>query len=766
MASPDGHRWALAAEALERCESIGGNDLHIRLLKTIAVIDLFKERSGLLPSVELLTTCLPEYALAELSEALGKLSTWSLVLFRKYAGAYAIFAGSDFDIDEAIVEELPNVGALDFGKLKALVGIQPLVAKRHYHETGALRWFEINFTPLTEVIELAENYSPDHGAVGQFVLAIPTEDESDESAVNQCRIASQRCKQWDTVVGYSSSSWTVSTFARELIALESISNGHPELAGDSVARREVNARLADLQSQIESEVQRSLDTAAWYGPRHSVQHFKYSHLNGYASDLADERFCESPRLLNELLNRDKPSGSAIAAQNALLRRMVLNVGERRLGIIGYPGEGGLLASLLLATQLYTYEHERWKFVPPLTADPCRLAPIWNAASEHIKSNADRAVDVSEIFAVWRDQPFGVKDGLMTVLAVAFIQSNIQHLAVYREGVFRAQFDDVDVEYLAKDATAIQIRWMILSDVSRSLLSGMADIVRTLNNDVALVHPEPIDVARGLVAIFDRLPNWTKRTMQLSDNAVRFREIFKRARDPNQFLFSDLPAVVVSDASGSDADSSMILIESLKEGLQELVLAYPSMLHRLRDTMLGELQVPNLAPQSVKELKCRARNVQQIAGDFRVEAFVGRIVQFDGSDAAFEGIASLIANKPPRDWVDLDFDRSMVEIAEMAQKFLRIETFARVKGRPDKRNSMAVIVGLNGRPAPVHEEFDVSDADRAAIDNLVLRVQDTFDESGSIRKEVILAALAELSLHYMSDPSPETERLPMDRISNE
>src|SRR5690606_1595559 len=48
--SPDGHRWALAAEALERCESIGGDALHIRLLKAIAVVDLFKERSGLLPS--------------------------------------------------------------------------------------------------------------------------------------------------------------------------------------------------------------------------------------------------------------------------------------------------------------------------------------------------------------------------------------------------------------------------------------------------------------------------------------------------------------------------------------------------------------------------------------------------------------------------------------------------------------------------------------------------------------------------------------------
>lgn len=766
LASPDGHRWALAAETLERCEFIGGNNLHLRLLKTIAVIDLFKERSGLVASLDLLKTCLSEYESEELCNALSKLSTWSLILFRKYASAYAIFAGSDFDIDEAIRKELPNASASDFDKLQGLVGTQPLVAKRHYHETGALRWFEINFAPLEDVSELSESYTPTRGAIGQFVLAIPTEGESDENAATQCRIAAQYMSQWDTVVGYCKSSWTVSTLARELSALESISNEHPSLAGDAVARREVNARLADLQSQVESEIQRSLDTATWYGPNHSERSFKFSQLNSYASDLADERYCKSPKLRNELLNRDKPSGSAIAAQNALLRRMVLNSGENRLGICGYPGEGGLLASLLHAPQLYRYEQDSWKFAPPSDSDPCRLKPIWSAATEYVRANADRAVEVAEIYTMWRAQPFGVKDGLMSVLAVAFIQSNIEHLAIYREGVFRAEFDDVDVEYLAKDARSVQIRWMVLSDLSRRLLSGMAEVVRALTEDAALIHPEPIDVARGLVAIYDRLPNWTKRTMQLSDNAVRFREIFKRARDPNQFLFSDLPSVELGSACTREGDSTSNLIGSLKEGLEEMVLAYTSMLHRLRDTMLSELQVPNLARQSLVELRLRARNVQRVAGDFRVEAFIGRIALFDGSNEAFEGIASLIANKPPRDWVDSDFDRSLLEIAEMAQHFLRVELLARVKGRPQKRNAMAVIVGLNGRPTPILEEFDVGDGERAVIDDLMLKIQNVLDATDSIREGVILAALANLSLQYMTGSNAAVQLASKELNSNE
>ena len=54
MASPDGHRWALAADVLERCEAMGGEELHLRLLKTIALVDLLKDRSGLVASLDLL----------------------------------------------------------------------------------------------------------------------------------------------------------------------------------------------------------------------------------------------------------------------------------------------------------------------------------------------------------------------------------------------------------------------------------------------------------------------------------------------------------------------------------------------------------------------------------------------------------------------------------------------------------------------------------------------------------------------------------------
>ena len=101
--------------------------------------------------------------------------------------------------------------------------------------------------------------------------------------------------------------------------------------------------------------------------------------------------------------------------------------------------------------------------------------------------------------------------------------------------------------------------------------------------------------------------------------------------------------------------------------------------------------------------------------------MGRLSQFDGSDESFEGIAGLAANKPPRYWVDPDLDKAAIELADMAQKFLRAETYARVKGRPEKRQAMAVFIGMNGRPAPILEEFDIADSDHAAVNVLIERV---------------------------------------------
>ena len=432
--------------------------------------------------------------------ALDDLQRWSLIVFRKFAQAFTIFEGSDFDIDQAVAQAAADIGAVDLASVGARADLQPIVAKRHYHETGALRWFDVEIVPVREVEQVVAEYTPRHGAIGGFLLAIPTHGETETAATEACRNAARMPGAWDVVIGLSPHASGIPDVATEMSALEHVRDDTPALQGDRVARTEVLARLAAVQGQLDGDLGRAFDSASWYRADGKAMPLGHAALNSLASDLADARFVRAPRLHNELLGRVKPSSNAVAAQHVLLRRMALNEGEARLGIAGFPAEGGLFASVLEATGLYRETANGWRFVAPEpnADDPRNLAPTWRAATTLLQANAHRAVPVIEIYEVWRRAPLGIKDGLLPVLAVAFLLSQRGTLAVYRQGIFQARISDLDVDYLAKDPTDVQLRWMDMTAVSRQLLSELAAVVRALDEENALSYLEPLDVARGLV----------------------------------------------------------------------------------------------------------------------------------------------------------------------------------------------------------------------------------------------------------------------------
>lgn len=750
LSSPDGHRWALAVEAIERLEVSGGADLELRVLKVIALVDLFKERSGLLPTDDLLCCCFANIDDNTIKDSLKKLKTQSYIIFRSITASYCIYAGSDFDIDEAVQTALEEIQGVDFVELRQLAGIQPVLSKRYYHTKGSLYWFDVDVVPLKDLEINAVGFSPRSDVIGRFLLVIPTEGETRSEVDSLCRRVAQQKYDWDIIIGSSPRTWAITSLAKELLATEKVLHERVELGGDAVARREVLARLAALQGKLETELNQAFVKAMWYIGDNNPQELQFSELNTLASSCAEKRFPKAPCIFNELLNRIRPSANAIAAQNALLRHMVMNEGAKLLGISGYPPERGLFASLFERTNLYKLVDNKWSFASPTPGDdPANLYPMWDAACTLLKTNSDRSVPVSELYSLWKGENFGIKDGLLPILSVAFIHTQQHNLAYYRQGIFLPRLRDIDVEYLAKDASEIQLRWMDLSETSRTLLSEMACTVRRYDSSNELRNLEAIDVARGLIAIYARLQPWVQRTMRLSKNAIQIRTLFKGANDPNKFLFNDI-AGLAARASCTNLDGITgieTVVSSVKDGLDELTQAYPRLLLQLQDTLFSELHVPNNSSHALDELRNRAENVKQTTGEFRVEALIGRLAIYTGAETDIEGIASLAVNKPVRDWIDTDIDKAVLELSDLAQQFLRAEAFARVKGRPANRHSIAVVVGINGRPTPARKEFEITEADKGDVLAVVAMMQKLLDKQ-SKSSDIVIAALAELSARYI------------------
>lgn len=242
LASSDGHRWAVTVDAIDRCEAMNGTPLQIEILKTIAILDFVKEHS-INARRDLICSCFDSEKLSSIDKALDQLQKMSLIVYRHHLSSFGIFAGSDFDIEEAMRLALAEVKTVDFAALKEIAGTNPILAKRFYHETGSMFWLEVDLCPLDKTNEMANQYAFRPGVVGQLLLAIPTNGETEENARKLCRSAVSDNNGFEVITGFGPRSWEVVSLSKEVLALEKIRNENPELAGDPVARREVQARL-------------------------------------------------------------------------------------------------------------------------------------------------------------------------------------------------------------------------------------------------------------------------------------------------------------------------------------------------------------------------------------------------------------------------------------------------------------------------------------------------------------------------------------------
>jgi len=175
-----------------------------------------------------------------------------------------------------------------------------------------------------------------------------------------------------------------------------------------------------------------------------------------------------------------------------------------------------------------------------------------------------------------------------------------------------------------------------------------------------------------------------------------------------------------------------------------------MLHELAVTMLHELRIPRGTNPEIAELHLRAETVRGLTGNYRLDAFATRLTTYAGTEEEIEGIASLAANRPPRDWVDRDIDQARVEIAALAQDFVKAEGLAHVKGRGDRRHAMALYFGDPKRASPVTPEFDIAIHQQPEVNRLVTALRAVL-ANASPSRDIALAALAELGSQLAEHP---------------
>jgi len=458
---------------------------------------MFRSGSGLAAEDAILETCIENATPEAIRSALQDLTRWSILVFRKHLNSWAIYSGSDFDIDSAINEARSELGEVNIKQLIELSELNPIVAKRHYHLTGNLRWYSRTLIETKSAEDYLKNFIAKPGSAGEFILLAPSSDFSIRQNKALVKTLSETNTSSPVVIGYAPNSSRVYELGMELAALERVQKSRRELDGDAVARKEINSRVAAVKFELSEELKSSFDKADWHQSGCEINRSTRSTLSSIASKLAEETYYETPYIQNELVNHESISGNSVKARKELMYRMLGNYGEPRFGYEGFSSDAGLYYSIIEANELYQWVDGEYIFSTKDSNSGLNkyFSPLWKAADKLFKGSKE-SVSLAKLYEIWQAAPIGAKKGVLPILALIYFLANRQHLGLYIENTFIPDLTEAYLDEWMQDTNRVAFKYVEIGKEREVLLKSLsASLEKSLGKQVIA---SPLESARGLV----------------------------------------------------------------------------------------------------------------------------------------------------------------------------------------------------------------------------------------------------------------------------
>ena len=714
LISPDSHRWSLALDALQRAESIYPS-LHIQIIKAIGLLELFRSSLGLYAKPALLYASIPAPQI-EIDKALQELAQSSIVIFRKHTESWAIYAGSD----DAIQTAKQQLDPLDLSKIRQVLELNPIIARRHYAEKGAIRWLDRGLVLEDNAIKHLKNFVINGNTCGEFLLILPSRYHSSGSLSKLQKELSTTAPK-GVLIGISPESAKLVEHLQDLRALDYIRTHRLELHTDPVAMRELDARIHAIKLTQTDTVQNLFNQAQWM----YQGQLKQGNLTQLASEIAHDIYNGSPIVLSELVNRNTLSSNAIRAQKDLLRAMLANNHLENLGFDSMSAAAGLYYTTIKTLGMHQCINNTWQICTPSSTDKSEsVHKLWKAAEELI-FKAQQSTSLYVLYQLWSQEPYGLKKGLLPIFALAFYLANRKHLAVYMDGIFTPDITEATLDEWLQDPKRVAWRFVKLDSTEQDILQALANTLSSQLNKT--IKQDPLDSARALVSIVYGLPQWTRRTEHIAPETKKLRQLLLHASDPHKVLFVDIPTLL-------GTSNATEIAQRIAIAASEMVNAFDTRLQNIEQHLMSALDHET----DWDMLNKRGTDIVSIGADFKLEAFVARISTYKGQKTDTEGLLMLAIGKPSKDWTDHDLDAGEVQLLQWANAFRRLEVVAHLRNKPSNRRGIGVIFG---NQHTITGSFDVAEKDQQLIDHLSTQLLNQLDAQ-HYKKEVFLAALAE------------------------
>lgn len=757
-ASRDGDKWVEIEMAINRL--MDPSPTLVKLIKTIGLISIIGEVStNLKASKRILRYALDDRTAEfnqEFDTALTILEKRSIVIYRRYNDVYALWEGSDVDIEalsyEAEKHLDPNETLTNY--LSKLTPPRPLIARQHLFEKGTLRYFRVRYTDLENFD--ANLNEPLDDADGLMLYALP-EGEGEVNQFVEKANGKDTTERQNVLIGIPHSTRFLRDAVTELACLHWISDNTPELEGDATARRELSIRWVAAERDVANQLTNifggdSDEPCKWFHEGREINIDTQRARNEYLSQICDAVYNKTPLIRNELINRRKISGAVTTARKKLIRAMLENGDQENLGITGYPAEMSIYRSLLSETGIHRENSRVWGFYPPKIDDKNQIEHTWKAIEVFLEACEGERQSIVQLYEHLMAPPLGVREGPLPILLCAVILHYKTEIALYENGSFIADWSMPVFERLLKAPQLFELKRFRMTGVRSDLFS---QFLSAFNQPSETQTPDLLTVVTPLIQTIAQLPKYTLTTQELSDNAKNLRKVVLNAREPDELLFKQLPEAFGFPTFGAEATRTEAVSEFfsvLRDALSELEQAYEVLLNSVEQMLVMAFSLTPTAEKLRSELVARAEPLLTVTIEMDLKGFLVQ-VRSGGHDHTswLEAIATFLAKKPPSAWIDTDKTQFEINLSQIARKFRHFEAVSYEKvAHTESATGEPIRVGITV-PNRTEQERVVTltptaDAQTAEMEDEIRKVFDKFDVDDN--PELHIAILARISQKWM------------------
>lgn len=661
----------------------------LAIVKTVGTLNLL-DHPDLAANEETIAACLSApggYAKKQLLATIERLHKSKRVLYRRgLSGAYYLWPHTSVDLESAYENAAKAVGTVRSvsTELEQFLETRPLVARRHYIETGNLRFFEVEYAAVGDMSAAVQNSSP---ADGRIVVALCETKADCEKAEALARGDAFKLRPDVLVAVPTEPLLNQARLVEEAMRWDWVVRNTPELEADKFAGEEVSRQRQHARDRLANRIQdliglRSMNGARalrWFCATETQKIASGKQLLERLSKLCDELYPQAPLVKNELLNRHALSSAAAAARMRLIERMLSQADEEFLGMDPKkkPPEMSMYLSVLQGGRLHVQKDGCWQIaVPSAKKDPLRLSPCLDAIRAFVEYRPDQRIKVIDLLAQLSRPPFGVRDGLAIVLLAVYAVINAQELAFYEDGTFLREVGGDEFLRLTKTPQTFELQLCRITGLRQEVFASLLKVLGLRPSGGR--EPLILDVVKPLCMFVAELPEYVRNTQRLSTQAIRVRTAILAARDPVTFLFRELPTACGLEPFPMDGslphDRARAFSKLLKKYLDELRGGLDLLLERLRSTVREEFEAHGPFDQVRQRLGRRAEQVILLANEPRLKALCLRLADTNLPEGPWlESLGSLLALQPPGRWRDQEEDVFRRELHILAATFKSLES---------------------------------------------------------------------------------------------